>query len=64
MELWLLDLQSGQARQLTRGGAVNVEPRWSPDGKRIRFRFHGLTTAISTYLWRTCATENWQTWCA
>jgi len=52
MELWVLDLQaaslspanqnplnlqSGKARQLTSGGAVNVDPRFSPDGKRIAF---------------------------
>jgi len=35
MELWLLDLASGKTKQMTKGGAVNVEPRWSPDGKRI-----------------------------
>ena len=35
MELWVLDLQSKQARQLTHGGAVNLELRFSPDGKRI-----------------------------
>jgi len=35
MELWLLDLANGKTQQLTNGGAVNVEPRWSPDGKRI-----------------------------
>lgn len=35
MELWRLDLVSGRAQQLTHGGAVNVEPRISPDGKRI-----------------------------
>jgi Tol biopolymer transport system component len=34
-ELWQLDLASGHARALTQGGAVNVEPRLSPDGKRI-----------------------------
>ncbi|HJW47231.1 MAG TPA: CehA/McbA family metallohydrolase [Lysobacter sp.] len=35
MELWQLDLRSGRTRALTRDGAVNVEPRLSPDGKRI-----------------------------
>ena len=35
IELWRLDLKSGREQQLTSGGAVNVEPRLSPDGKRI-----------------------------
>ncbi|MFC3814639.1 CehA/McbA family metallohydrolase [Lysobacter sp. GCM10012299] len=35
MELWRLDLATGRSQALTRGGAVNVEPRLSPDGKRI-----------------------------
>jgi TolB protein len=37
IELWSLDLRDGQTRQMTFGGAVNVEPRFSPDGKRIAF---------------------------
>jgi hypothetical protein len=35
IELWRLDLGSGREQQLTSGKAVNVEPRLSPDGKRI-----------------------------
>ena len=35
LELWRLDLVSGREQQLTSGNAVNVEPRLSPDGKRI-----------------------------
>src|SRR5215472_18917462 len=34
IELWRLDLKSGKEQALTSGGAVNVEPRLSPDGKR------------------------------
>ena len=34
-ELWRLDLATGAERQLTYGGDVNVEPRLSPDGKRV-----------------------------
>jgi Tol biopolymer transport system component len=37
VELRLLDLASGQGRALTANGAVNVEPRFSPDGRRIAF---------------------------
>ena len=37
IELWALDLESKRTRELTWGGAVNVEPRFSPDGKRIAF---------------------------
>jgi TolB protein len=37
IELWALNLENGGVHQLTRGGAVNVEPRFSPDGKRIAF---------------------------
>src|SRR5947209_7085932 len=35
IELWRLDLATRREQQLTSGGAVNVEPRLSPDGKRI-----------------------------
>jgi TolB protein len=35
IELWRLDLRTGVEQQLTSGHAVNVEPRLSPDGKRI-----------------------------
>ena len=37
VELWVLDLRDGRARQLTSGGAVNLEPRFSPDGRRLAF---------------------------
>ena len=35
IELWRLDLDSGRQAPLTSGGAVNVEPRISPDGRRL-----------------------------
>jgi TolB protein len=44
VELWLLDLNSGVAQPLTANGAVNVEPRFSPDGTRLAFvstQYHG-----------------------
>jgi TolB protein len=37
MELWSLDLRNGQTKKMTSGGAVNLEPRFSPDGTRLAF---------------------------
>jgi hypothetical protein len=37
LELMLLDLGTRAVHPLTTGGAVNVEPRWSPDGSRLAF---------------------------
>ena len=37
MELMLLELATRAVRPLTTGGAVNVEPRWSPGGDRLAF---------------------------
>ena len=35
--LWLMDLDSRETTQLTRGGTANGSPGWSPDGGRIAF---------------------------
>jgi dipeptidyl aminopeptidase/acylaminoacyl peptidase len=35
--LWLLDVASGQLRQLTFSGKNDTAPRWSPDGTSIAF---------------------------
>lgn len=47
LELHALELATGRTTQLTRGGAVNLDARFSPDGRRIAFvstqsngRFH------------------------
>ena len=37
VELWSLDTRDGRTRKMTSGGAVNLEPRFSPDGKRLAF---------------------------
>jgi len=37
VELWSLNMSDGKTRQMTMGGAVNLEPRFSPDGKRLAF---------------------------
>lgn len=47
IDLSILDLRSGLSRKLLADGAVNVEPRWSPDGSQLAWvstafngRFH------------------------
>ncbi len=37
VNLWLLDLKSGETRQLTQGHFRNYSPVWSPDGSMIAF---------------------------
>ncbi len=37
IELWLLDLTTGATRSIVANGAVNVDPRWSPDSSRLAF---------------------------
>jgi Tol biopolymer transport system component len=37
VELWSFDVRDNKLRQMTSAGAVNVEPRFSPDGKRMTF---------------------------
>src|SRR5713101_7710087 len=53
--LWRQKLDSREAVQLTSGGAVNVEPRWSPDGKKLVWvstqynkRFHVFVAEVKT----------------
>jgi len=36
-DLYTVPVNGGQARQLTRGMALNLNPVWSPDGKRIAY---------------------------
>ena len=45
--LWLLDLKSSVARQITNAAEVDGRPRWSADGGRLAFvRDSGIDTSI------------------
>ena len=35
--IWLMDLNNREARRITKGGAIDSRPAWSPDGKQIAF---------------------------
>lgn len=45
--LWLLDLESRVARQLTDSAGIDGRPRWSPDGESLAFvRDSGTDTSV------------------
>lgn len=45
--LWEMDTATRQARRITRDGAVDARPAWSPDGRQLVFvRDNGSDTAI------------------
>ena len=54
LKLMLLDVPTGERRVLLDNGAVNVDPRWSPDGSRLAFvstahegRWHIFTARVT-----------------
>jgi hypothetical protein len=36
-DIWVMDADGANCKQLTKGGAVNKRPSWSPDGRSIAF---------------------------
>lgn len=49
-QLFLLNLETQELRQLTRAGLRNVEPAWSPDGRRIVYASHREDGAAQLYV--------------
>ncbi|PYX91186.1 MAG: hypothetical protein DMG67_10860, partial [Acidobacteria bacterium] len=49
IELWLLDLSTRQSKPLTKTGAVNVEPRWSPASKSSGTRVAFVSTQANQH---------------
>ena len=54
LELWVLELSSGQTRELVANGAVNLDARWSPDGTKVAYvstafqgRFHVFVLPVA-----------------
>jgi TolB protein len=41
-EVYVIDVDSSNLRQLTSNGGVNINPRWSPDGTQIVFYGYAL----------------------
>ena len=38
-DIWVFDIASGTPSRLTTAGSVNERPEWTPDGKRILYRY-------------------------
>jgi TolB protein len=49
-EVYVSDLFMGEAKQLTRDGALALSPRWSPDGSRLIYTSYFKTGAPDIYL--------------
>jgi Tol biopolymer transport system component len=50
--LWILDLATKKARELTSGAGGDFRPSWSPDGKWIAYSSgHGITPPFSEGRW-------------
>ena len=47
-DLWVLDLTSGQPRQLTNDPFADLQPAWSPDGRRIAFATDRFSSRLDT----------------
>jgi Tol biopolymer transport system component len=47
-DLWVLDLTSGQPRQLTNDPFADLQPAWSPDGRRIAFATDRFSSRLET----------------
>lgn len=45
-DLWILDLETEEARRLTRDAYADLQPAWSPDGSRIAFATDRFTTDL------------------
>jgi Tol biopolymer transport system component len=47
-DLWLVDLESGQLRQLTTDAFADLHPAWSPDGRRLVFATDRFSSSLDT----------------
>ncbi len=51
MDLFVLDVETGERRRLTNDPYADLQPAWSPDGKRIAFVSDRFSTDLRTLNW-------------
>ncbi len=51
MDLFVIEVETGERRRLTNDAYADLQPAWSPDGTRIAFVTDRFTTDLSTLKW-------------
>ncbi len=51
MDLFVLDVETGERRRLTNDAYADLQPAWSPDGTRIAFVTDRFSTNLRTLAW-------------
>ncbi len=51
MDLFIIDMESGERRRLTSDAYADLQPVWSPDGTRIAFVTDRFSTDLGTLQW-------------
>ena len=57
-EIWIINVQSGESRNLTPNWGTSYRPAWSPDGKRLAFYSDKHKTA-QLWIWEVDEDEPW-----
>jgi hypothetical protein len=51
IDLFVVDVETGERRRLTNDAFAELQPAWSPDGKKIAFVTDRFTTDLRTLAW-------------
>ena len=48
-DIWIVDVESGETRELHQNGGSDVSPRWSPDGRAIAFAANEVEASTTMF---------------